>query len=333
MKNKYLLIFITIFIYFLFYLFNYSLEILFSRVYERKYNKEYFNSTNYNVSKKDILIYNKIIKKIVNVYQLNPKNGYIQGYADFIKGTILILILCTDNNLLFDVDYTQHPISKYLINNNNEKYKIDYDNIERNPNTTSRFDHQKLIEFVRNLNKCNKPIYFTYCSEHPYREMTNKEKNIIISKFTPNNILLQNINNTLKRLKLEKKKYDVLHIRAGDEFLLNKKVMDNKKFNKIVLKIKQNINTNNKYLLLTDNNDLKIKLSNIFRNFIYETNEMVHSSLSNNYDNDGLKNTLTDYFLISLSKNVICICGYPHGSGFSEYCCKIYNIPYNYVKL
>ena len=84
MKNKYVLIFIIIFIYFIFYLFNNSL----------KYNKEYFISNNYNLSKKDILISNKIIKKIVNVYQLNPKNGTVYGYADFVRGTILILTLC-----------------------------------------------------------------------------------------------------------------------------------------------------------------------------------------------------------------------------------------------
>ena len=324
MKNKYILIFIIILIYFIFYLFNYSL----------KYNKEYFISNNYNLSKKDILISNKIIKKIVNVYQLNPKNGTVYGYADFVRGTILILTLCTDNNLLFDVNYTKHPISKYLINeNNNEKYKIDYNNVERNTLATSKFNNDIFIEFIRNINKCNNTIYFTYCNGFPYREMSNNEKNIIKSKFTPNNILSENINNTLKKLKLEKKKYDVLHIRSGDAFLLNKKVMDNKKFNKIVYKIRQNININKKYLLLTDNNDLKIKLSKIFPNFIYEINEIVHSSLSNNFYNDGLKNTLTDYFLISLSKNVICICGYAHGSGFSEYCCKIYDIPYNYIKI
>jgi hypothetical protein len=282
---------------------------------------------------KENFVLNSKLYKIVNVYQLNPKNGYIQGYADFVKGCIMVLEYCNDNNLSFDIDYKEHPISKYLINNNSNQYNIDYDNIKRDPNTTPKYSYKKFMIFNQNVKKCKEPIYFTYCSEYPYRKMTQNEKDIIKSKFTPNSILKKNIEDTLVRLKLKEKEYDLVHIRAGDEFLLDNKKMDTIKFNKLINKINNEIDKNKIYLLLTDNNNLKIELSKIYSNFIYETNEIIHSSLSKDYNNDGLKNTLTDYFLISLSKSVICFCGYPHGSGFSEYCCKIYDIPYKYIKL
>jgi hypothetical protein len=301
----------------LFYIFNNILE-----------KKEYFNNNNYYIIK------NKKIKKIVNVYNLDKNDdGKIFGFGDYIRGCIAMLALCDDNNILFDVDYQYHPISKFLTKDNNEKYNQNYDNIPQNYNSDIKFNKNDLIKFINNINKYHKSIYFNYNNLFPYRNLTNIEKNILKSKFIPNNVLSSNIDKTLEKLNLVKNRYNVIHIRTGDNYLMDNKKIDKKKINNIISKLKKNINYNNKYLLLSDNNYLKKILSNKFSNFIFQINDILHLGEQKNFDNEPLKNTLTDFFLIAYSNNVISFSLHEHGTGFSEQCCKLYDIPYKNIKL
>ena len=73
---------------------------------------------------------NKKLKKIVHVYQLkytNNKKGS-PGLGDFLRGSFCFLQLSKLLNLEFEIDVSNHPISKYIENSLPIK-DINYDNV------------------------------------------------------------------------------------------------------------------------------------------------------------------------------------------------------------
>ena len=60
---------------------------------------------------------NTKLKKIVNVYQLEFTNGKSPGIGDFLRGSFSFMQVAQLLNLEFDIDISNHPISKYIQNN------------------------------------------------------------------------------------------------------------------------------------------------------------------------------------------------------------------------
>jgi len=71
--------------------------------------------------------YNKKLKQIVNIYQLKYTNGIAQGLGDYIRGCFCLLQISLLLNLQFDMELTNHPISKYIKREDSWiKYNMDY---------------------------------------------------------------------------------------------------------------------------------------------------------------------------------------------------------------
>ena len=108
---------------------------------------------------------NKILKKIVNVYQLKYKNGIAQGFGDFINGSFFLLQLCIKFNLEFDMDLSNHPISKYFYPNKTNNiipgYKSKYTDEENKLSLEISVYDEKYKEYIlkEHQSKFNLPIY------------------------------------------------------------------------------------------------------------------------------------------------------------------------------
>jgi hypothetical protein len=73
---------------------------------------------------------NKKLKRLVNVYQLNYTNGVAQGLGDYIRGCFCLLQISSLLGLQFDMDLTNHPMSKFLAKEDNwVKYDAKYNKI------------------------------------------------------------------------------------------------------------------------------------------------------------------------------------------------------------
>ena len=237
------------------------------------------------------------------------------------------------NNLEFDVDYRNHKISDYLYKENNKSYEINYDDVYfYEPNNLFETNVEFYKNFISYINSINSEILFFFSNNHPYMEITDFQKEFIKNKFLPNNILKESIEESLENLNLIKNNFSVLHIRSGDRFIINDEELDDEIINTINDLISKTINTNDKYLLLSDNNKLKKYILNNYSNFIVSIKEILHTGLCED-NNENLKNTLVDFFLMSHSSKIISYSPYHHRSGFSEYCSIIFNIPYEFHSL
>jgi hypothetical protein len=135
----------------------------------------------------------------------------------------------------------------------------------------------------------------------------------------------------LNNIGLKFKDYLVYHIRSGDDYL-NK---DNKIFyHKYLDQLKNEIqhyireSPSTKYLLIADNNEIKFILKKHFPNIKIILKEITHFGEGNDLEEEKVKNTLIDFYLLSFAKKIISLSTYKHGSGFSYWCAKTFNIPY-----
>ena len=87
---------------------------------------------------------------------------------------------------------------------------------------------------------------------------------------------------------------------------------------------------------LQNNKQLRLYLIKIFWKFYIDNiniNEITHLAIEHNQSNNSIKNTLTDFFIMSKSNKIYALSPYGHRTGFSEYCSKIFIIPYEFYNL
>ena len=171
----------------------------------------------------------------------------------------------------------------------------------------------------------------------PYNVVSIQECIQVRSLFEPSREIYNYVEETLGILSLIKKNYIIIHVRAGDSYLkdINKNinlnyfdVVKNEIFN-ILLK-----NNNDNFLLIADNNEIKTLLIGCFPSIKFLINDITHLGEGVKLERNKVKNTLLDFYLMSLSSFIYAFTCYNHGSGFSYWCSKMYNIPYlcKYIK-
>jgi hypothetical protein len=299
---------------------------------------------------------NKKINKIIHIYQEKyAHNVSPTGFGDFIRSCFFIIQFCNKYNFNYEI-IINHPIAEFLkkysskYNNCNSFYKNAlsnkismftdtnwdksiFDNEGKNYIEDFSLIKEKLALFVNYLSQLPtiSRSVISYNILFPYDDISYHEKNIIRSLFEPSEEMKLYIDETLKKLFVIKKNFLVLHIRSGDSYLKN----ENKIFDTIYFKIIKNEiieivfkNKETDILLIADNNEIKILLKPLFPKIKFIVNKITHIGEGVELDSVKVKNTLLDFYIMSNSSYIYSLTCYPHGSGFSYWCSKIYNIPY-----
>ena len=279
---------------------------------------------------------NKGLEKLVHVYQFHYKNSKAQGLGDFLRGCFCLLQISTILGLKFDVDFKNHPISMFLMENK-KKYNIKYNEIElyRNDNNieitseSNKKFFKGVIEHFNNINIYDKNIY-TYFYSFPMNVKISREhKNIMREKIEPNDMMKNNIALRLDKLNLIIKQYTVLHIRCGDEYLNSQGSIVNQGYLNNIYSLINNIyNDKLKILLISDNNAIKILLKSKYPNLIVQLKKITHLGDNDNSSDSDIMYTMLDFYMMKNANNIIALSPHGHGTGFSKWCSVIYNVPY-----
>lgn len=283
----------------------------------KKYNLWYIN-------KED----EKILKKvIVNHYfdynTYNLENVY--GIGDYIRGCISLYNICKNKNYDFEMDYSSHTISNYLINKNFSNLSIDKSKI-KNLYLWKENNIKNLSTIINHINKQDDLFIGITTNLWYIPKIENDCLKFIRESLTPNDLLEKRISETMKKLSIENNKYISLHIRMGDEKLIYKNNMS-KKYITIKDKFESYINKNfkdYKVIVFSDDIDIK-KYLNENSNFLYLDSKSCHLGMKNNRPEDVI-DTLTDFFILGRSGKILLHSELSHGSGFSFWCSKLFNI-------
>jgi hypothetical protein len=287
---------------------------------------------------------NTILKKITNVYQLQYIDFKPPGLGDYIRGCFCMMQLIyllnkyCKTEIEFDMDLRNHPLSKYIICNNNESctnYK-DIGNfhidvlVVKEDETDIAFQHI-LREMVNYANKLKVANFNTFCCKFAiFNTIDDTHRDFIRSKFLPNSDMESYIDSVIAELGLHD--YQVLHIRCRDELSFPPKPLTDRFLNTLNEHIATHINNKTTYLLITNHNDIKKYLVLKRPNLVAKTTEICHSGQDTYQTDIQIRDTLLDFFIMSRSSGIIAFS--PYGlTGFSLECSKIFNIPYRFVSL
>ena len=295
----------------------------------------------------------KNIRKIIHVYQTKyASDTYPTGFGDFIRSCFFIIQFCTKYGFQYEI-IINYPIAQFLKNfslhdsfssiilNNKVVMFTDTnwgESVFDNKNYIEKFllVKQKFNLFIDYL--CSLPVIngsvFTYNILFPYDDISLEECNKIRSLFEPSREIVEKADQYLSNLRLVKNKFIVIHIRSGDSYLKNEiKIFDSLYFeiikNEIIeIIFKEKLSGITNILLIADNNEIKLLLNDEFPDIKFLIYNITHIGEGIELENEKVRNTMLDFYLMSNSSAIYSLTSYPHGSGFSYWCAKMYKIPY-----
>jgi hypothetical protein len=284
------------------------------------------------------------IKKIVNVYQ--PKynnNKYANGLGDFIRGSYFIIQFCIANDLKYTIDFSNHPISKFLKNSSNDNFiqrpeisekinKFEDNNFQPNikngiEDSLPRCSLKNEIKQYLNSQIIYNNAAYIYTNAFPNNNPNKLQQDYIKYMLEPVDEIYDTVNTVLKTLSLRKQEYMAIHIRLGDKYINTKELKEQNIINKIKEKLRL-LNQNKNYLLISDNNNIKNLISYEFPFIKIFTHEITHTGEGFELNDNSLKNTLVDFYLMSCSSRIMSFSTYNHGSGFSKWCASTFDLSY-----
>jgi len=289
---------------------------------------------------------NEKLKKIVNVYKLHYRNGSSPGIGDYLRGCFALMQISHLLNIEFDLDVSQHPLSNF-IENPISINGIDYNSVDifdglncrdgrdNDGDVKENVNSDFLNYIISYLNNKNCEVFGLFSNTYPcFNYYSSRGKELIKSRLRPNKYMRDYVDETLGNLGLSKKGYGVIHIRSGDEYLLNKEKICSKFLRKIKNILKHFTFSDRRYLIISDCTLLKNELKSNPNFYIY-LKRIVHlggESLDSSEKN-GIMNTMLDFFLMEHSNAILSLTVYNHVSGFSKYASIIHDIPFKYIKL
>jgi hypothetical protein len=288
------------------------------------------------------------VAKIYHIYQEKYADGNnATGFGDFIRSCFFIVQFGLKYGFTIEI-LINHPIAEFLHNHQHNKVlnKL-FNNVSMFDSTNwnkSIFDNKNNItQFILSQEKYNLFInhlsllpvvnntILSYNILFPLDAISPKEISKIKSIFEPTREMVDYTDETLTLLNLAKNNYIVLHIRSGDTYLKG----ENKSFHPLYLEIIKTeiceiiFTARNPILLIADNNEIKYLLRDAFPDCKLYFKNITHMGEGVELERVKVKNTLLDFYLMSYATQIYSFTAYPHGSGFSYWCSKIYEIPYN----
>jgi hypothetical protein len=277
------------------------------------------------------------LKKVVLVYQLQYKNGGIYGFGDFIRGCFALLGICNQLGLEFDFDLSNHPMSKYVeghVKNPNLHYAdIQKMTARYNPTEFMWKSPERFYETFKRFAKTTKDeVFYTCSNSFPVFNIQRVDIERIKSRLIPTIQMQNDLEQEIASLGLKKGEFSVIHIRAGDDLLLNRPDCPQDKINKLFDQLRETLapllNKDHKYLILSDSTGLKKEFIP-YTNCVFQQKKITHLGQQPTLDEDAVRNTMMDFYLMSQSSHIYSYSVYIHGSGFSKWCAVLYNIPYD----
>jgi hypothetical protein len=316
---------------------NFKPQEMFNRNINFK-NSEYGN----NISKYIVSCCDPSINYHI-VYQDKYKNKSATGFGDFIRGIYFILQFSDKYNINFDFNINNHIIKKYLVyfcdkptihehislnipffEVENYKYVsknniIDYDFINND---------NDFLTFLYNLKNYNNNKYL-YTFNHPNQKFIEKKHRATVQTILKPIDYIYNLTEyALANLKLTKHEFITIHIRTNDACFSNINSLDPNVNIIYLLRFIQKIYSIHKLdiFVLSSDNNIKLNIVKFFPNVKTIIHNITHTCSNN--DEEGIINTLKEFYMMSYSKYIYGFSVYEHGSGFSKWCATTYNIPY-----
>jgi hypothetical protein len=200
---------------------------------------------------------------------------------------------------------------------------------------------KKFTFYLREIFEKNpmKRFHYVYSNAIPhYRMIGMNARNFIKSRIQPTDELQKKLETRFQDYGIYPKRFHVIHLRSGDLFLvqgINPSERDIQRIlGNIFIHIEKkliNIPPQAPVILLSDCNRIKVYCKKKFPRLRIHLNPMSHLGNAHNSTSEAIENSLIDFYTMSHARTIFCITPYNWGSGFSEYCAILYQVPYQRI--
>lgn len=287
---------------------------------------------------------NPSIDTLHQVYKLVFTNGATTGFGDFVRGCYFVLQFADKHGLRADfhmVDsalklflpfFREKPALAPLVAHNIAK--CNPINVEFTKTYKGIIDYKMMPNgeesFIRYVH--TQPVYggtnaFVNTVMFPTHAISSQHVERMRHMLEPTTDLQSEVSQWQEMLGLPSQGFDVYHIRMGDTYLdypedsrLQPPLLQ-KLFAHLAFQPRQ------KCLVLSDSMVLKRLIQSKFPEVATLQFERAcrHSTVN---DEQSIRQTLIEFYLMSHARSIVSFSVYPHGTGFSKWCAVTYGIPY-----
>jgi len=258
------------------------------------------------------------MKTVIQVYKIgyiNADSTAYHGIGDFIRSTLGIYYLSKIHNFNLIVDFSLHPIQKYI--EYTEHIFSDY--IKEQNNNIHFIAHEyDIMSFINN--SPNEAVILSgYIGlEAYYNPITQDAQLFIQNLLKPNKKMQEYIDSKLQEIPFPR--YNILHYRLGD--------------NELVRGIKNHYNVNH-IMNHNEKNDILISDSITFKELVKKSDSNIFMFESNIchmgfHKDSNMQDTVFEFFPASKAEKIKSYSIYDWASGFTRIVSFIYNIPIEY---
>ncbi len=241
------------------------------------------------------------------------------GFGDFLRGCCALYQLCKDNNWDFMIDFSSHPLASILLCHVPARNL----SIDQVPHI---FDKLNLLRHIEKQETMEVNV-FTNLNLNGVPSSECKQF-LIQNCLTPQQEFAEFFEDKLAEMGLEKKHYQVLHIRAGDHSFQG--MHANEKFLRVVQLASERLKQENKQIvIISDNAILREQISSEYQ-FIQAKGTCVHLGQAE-LNEEAVKNTMLEFYLMANAEKVSTLSVYRWTSGFARWVCEIYDTPFECI--
>ena len=265
-----------------------------------------------------------VIHRYLQKLKTNPNPP---GLADFLRGTITLFQYSNKYGYTLKLDTSSHPLFKVL--DIPENIKASCEPEENTHEIIYPIPYNDMPKILNDLFTRGSDINIITHAYFLETQNMSEEYNFIKSLLRPNAKLTELITNIQSKLSIDiSKPYITIHVRTGDESLVNNMADSNNTTHTVesISKYIANMNPVKQVLLITDSREVKEKLKNTYATV--PCNPVHIGILNTEHLMDDLYSTLAEFLLMSTSSEIHCISRWVNSSGFSSICAKVYGIPY-----
>lgn len=252
--------------------------------------------------------------KMVNI----PKNTFIFGLGDIIRGSISAYEICSRLNVPFSADFSDHPIREFL----------EGDSAISNAPIPLAANQGKELEAFLEKNRSAGTELVIYANCFPIYPISNDCKLYMQKVLQPKMILETAIENTFKGLGITKGKYICISIRMGDASF-NENNSNESKYEQVsqkVLSMLANLpNGHEQHILVSDDKGICKYFAERF-NFKVRNTKPCHLGIVQ-FGDENIVDTLVDFFILSRCATIVHYSVHHWISGFCHWTSNIFNIP------
>jgi len=286
---------------------------------------------------------NTKLKKIIGVYQIEFADFKASGLGDFIRGSFTMMQLLrllnkyTPANIQYDLDFRNHPMSKWLVCDKTLEKPPFYSELTNMHIDTllvkqdeADLGYQHLLrEIIRFVNRSGGPtVHGFVCRDDVFEDILDSERDVVKSRMIPTPEMDAYVTDTLVEMGVTGP-YTVLHIRMADDKCFPPVPIDQAILDALVSAVDAKL-TDGQYVLISNSDQVKDAFAG--RTLHSKKTAICHIGQNDKQTLQQTKDTLLDYFLMSRAKEIHAFSTY-HRTGFSLECSKVFLIPYTFTKI